>query len=212
MKITKIGHCCLIIKEENVTMLTDPGSFTSGQDEVLGINIILITHEHTDHVHVDSLKRILKNNPEAKIITNTSVGKILDKENIPYEIIDDGKEKNIGSVLIQGKGMTHATIHPSLPTVENTGYFINKKLFYPGDALHDPGQPIDILALPIVGPWTKTSEVVDYALKLKPKKAFPVHDGMLNQHGMFYTKMIERFLPNAGIEFVVLELNTEYEL
>lgn len=60
--------------------------------------------------------------------------------------------------------------------MENTGYFIDEKLFYPGDAFTDPGRPIDVLALPVAGPWVKISESVDYALALKPRTVFPVHD------------------------------------
>ena len=62
MKITKLGHCCLIVKEGNITILTDPGSYTTDQNTVKGIDIVLITHEHGDHFHVESLKAILKNN------------------------------------------------------------------------------------------------------------------------------------------------------
>ncbi len=83
MQITKIGHCCLLIKTETATILTDPGGFTTGQNELTGIDIVLITHEHGDHIHIDSLFSILKNNPEAVVVTNTGVGKHLELAGIP---------------------------------------------------------------------------------------------------------------------------------
>src|SRR4051812_17358036 len=127
MNIKKIGHCCLIIKEQGLTIMTDPGSFSTGQNEVTGIDVVLITHEHQDHLHVDSLKQVMKNNPQAKIITNTSVGKILDAEHIPYTIIAHNQTTTINSILIEGLGTTHAEIYKTIPSVENTGYMINKR-------------------------------------------------------------------------------------
>ena len=96
MKVTKYGHCCLLIEEKGLRILTDPGSFTTAQNDVKSIDIILITHEHADHLHIDSLKIIIKNNPVARIITNNGVAKLLDKEKIKYQIVDDGKSYNSG--------------------------------------------------------------------------------------------------------------------
>ena len=51
MKITKIGHCCLVLEEESIKILTDPGSFTiEGQEQITDLDVVLITHEHQDHL------------------------------------------------------------------------------------------------------------------------------------------------------------------
>lgn len=55
MKITKLGHCCLVIEEAGQKILTDPGTFTTSQNDMTDINILLITHEHADHYHLDSV-------------------------------------------------------------------------------------------------------------------------------------------------------------
>lgn len=213
MKITKLGHCCLVIEENGVRIMTDPGSFTTAQNGVKNIDIVLITHEHFDHLHIDSLKTVLKNSPGAKVITNRGVGKILLKEGIVYELLEDKQNKTIAGVLLEGCGEKHGVIYEDLGQVMNTGYFIANRFFYPGDALYDPQKsstdadahsigPVEILALPIVGPWMKSSEAVEYAKKLKPKVAFPVHDALLA-----YTKPFtfphETFLPPAGIDFTI---------
>lgn len=49
MKITKFGHCCLLIEENGVRILTDPGTYSTQQSEVKNIDFVLITHEHADH-------------------------------------------------------------------------------------------------------------------------------------------------------------------
>ncbi len=78
MNIKKIGHCCLLIKTKDLTILTDPGNFSVDQNTITGIDIVVITHEHTDHLHIESLQEVLQNNPQAKVITNSGVGKKLD--------------------------------------------------------------------------------------------------------------------------------------
>ena len=63
--------------------------------------------------------------------------------------------------------------------VENAGYMIADKFYFPGDNFHNPGQPVDILALPVAGPWMKMSEAIDFAKEIKARTAFGVHDGMI---------------------------------
>ena len=213
MRITKFGHCCLLIEEKNLRILTDPGSFTSEQNTLKNIDVVLITHEHQDHVHIDSVKNLLKNNPRVQIITNKSVGKLLGIEKIKYEIIEDKQFTKINNVLIEGFGTTHAIIHSSIPIVENTGYFINNKLFYPGDALTNPHKYVEILAWPVAGPWIKISEALDYAIELKPKIVFPVHDAVLAS-GMreFSKRMADIILKPKGIEFIQIDDGKSVEL
>jgi L-ascorbate metabolism protein UlaG (beta-lactamase superfamily) len=213
MYIKKLGHCCLLIKEKALTILTDPGMFTTDQNELSGIDVILITHEHSDHFHVESVKKVLANNPRAKIITNHSVGKLLDKEQIPYTIVAHGNSLIIDSVVVEGFGEKHAQIYSEIPVVENTGYFINNRLFYPGDALYNPERPVDILALPVAGPWIKISEAIEYGLVVKPNHAFPVHDALLTEKALgIFHRHPQKFLGEAGIEFHALTAGQEIEL
>jgi L-ascorbate metabolism protein UlaG (beta-lactamase superfamily) len=211
MKITKYGHCCLRIEEKGVSIMTDPGNCSTLQDEARGIHIILITHEHPDHLHIESLKKVLANNPKARVITNIPVGALLAKENISYEIVEHGQHIEIGSIKIEGHGEKHAVIHPDWPGVKNTGYFIAERLFYPGDAFYDPQKPIDILALPVAGPWMKIQEAIDYAISQKPKYAFPVHDGIYKNSAIVH-RPCAAILPKHGINFLVIEEGKTVEL
>lgn len=201
----------MLIEENGLRILTDPGDYTTAQTEVKNVDVILITHEHPDHLHVESLKTALANNPQAKIITNGGVGAIVDKEGISYTLVDDGKETTEKNVHIVGFGKEHAEIYKTWKRVENTSYFIGERLFYPGDAFYNPGRPVEILALPVAGPWCKISEVIDYALAMKPKFCFPVHDGVLARPNTTY-RVTGTIVGEAGIEFKALELGKEYEL
>jgi L-ascorbate metabolism protein UlaG (beta-lactamase superfamily) len=211
MKITKYGHCCLLIEEKGLRVLTDPGMYSTRQDDVKGIDVVLITHDHPDHLHIESLKTVLKNNPQAKIFTNKTVGKMLDKENISYDILEHGSSKNINSVLIEAFGKKHEVIYPSIPQSDNTGYFIANKFFYPGDAFTNPEKHVEVLALPVAGPWLSIKDAVDYAKLIKPKKCFPVHDGMLKSPGGTTHRIPIHILTPLGIEFVVPEENKPME-
>ncbi len=212
MKIKKIGHCCLLIRTNNLTILTDPGNWSVDQNSISGIDVILITHEHADHFHVDSLQEILKNNPQAKIVTNTSVGKKLDELNIGYLVLEDRLETEVGGLLLEAFDCRHEEIYEEIGQVQNTGYLVDGKLFYPGDAFGNPEKTVDVLALPVAGPWCKVADAIGYALLVKPKKAFPVHDGMLNPQRIgSYHKVPEKILVENGIEFIIMNEGDERE-
>lgn len=212
MKINKLGHCCLLIEVKGLKILTDPGNYTTKQNEVTGINVVLISHEHTDHYHLESVKAVLKNNPAAVIITNKAVGALLDKEGIKYEVVGDGESATIGGVLIEGFGKEHAPIYHDLMVVENTGYLIESYLYIPGDAYHNPSKKVEVLALPVAGPWVKVSEAIDYAISVKPRIAFPVHDMNLRVLGGAPYYLSEQVLTQNGIKFMPLELDKETEI
>jgi L-ascorbate metabolism protein UlaG (beta-lactamase superfamily) len=211
MKIKKIGHCCLLIDYKGKRIMTDPGNYSTNQNEILGIDYVFISHEHGDHFHVESVKKILENNPNIKIITNSAVKTLLDKENIICEILENG-ENIFDEIKVEAKSCDHADIFDIVKPVLNTAYFFDNKLFYPGDAFLNLEKEIEILALPVAGPWMKIRESLEYVLKIKPKIAFPVHDGML-QKGKFgpVHVLTEKVLNANGINFKILNEGEELE-
>lgn len=212
MKIKKLGHCCLVIEVEGKRIITDPGAYSTLQSEEKNIDIILFTHEHQDHYHIDSLRAVLANNPNAEIITNTAVGKLLEKEGIEFKILEDGQNMNLYNILFEGFGDKHEEIYETFGQVQNTGYFIQNKFFYPGDFFYNPGKPVEILALPVAGPWMKLKQAIEYAKELKPKVCFPIHDGMIQKDkpGPLYV-LPPKILEPLGIEFRVIGEGKEEE-
>ncbi len=201
MKVTKFGHCCLLIEENGARILLDPGSFSIVPD-VANIDAILITHEHADHYHLESLNAVRAKNPNARVITNEGVGKLLKESGIPHELIEDGQDIEVKGVSVGGRGEDHACIHADIPLVRNIGFLIAGRLFYPGDAFHAPVEKVEILALPVIAPWMRLEEAVEYAKKIKPRVVFPVHDGMLRQDRMGFSRRIPTsLLEPLGIEF-----------
>jgi len=235
MHIKKLSHCCLVIDLKvsekasvGVTghsrrILLDPGFYSvEAHSKVNKIDVVLITHEHFDHFHIESLKKLLESHPDVSVICDIGVGAILAKEGIKHVVMEHGDSIDVKGIHIEAYGKDHAILHSSLPLMSNIGYFIygdssNKsdldrsdlKFFFPGDAFTDPGKEIDILALPVAGPWMKISEAIDYALKVKPKKAFPVHDAL---RGSTQHLLPERILGASGIEFIKLEEGGTFNL
>lgn len=194
MKVTKLGHCCMLLEIDGLRILTDPGGWSGfKQDELREIDLVLLTHEHGDHFHLDSLKRILNNNPQLQVITNTSVGKLLQDQAIEFAKLEQGETNAFAGVQIEGFGDKHEEIYGDYGQVQNTGYFVANKFFYPGDAFINPHKPVELLALPVAGPWLKSKEVIAYAQELRPTHAFPVHDGMLAFPGPYHF-LAENFL------------------
>jgi len=201
MEIKKLGHSCLIIKEGELKLLLDPGNYSPVPQEE-GIDVILITHEHDDHCYLPAIQEILKKNPKAEIITHEAVAKKLEAANIPSTLIKDGEQIERKGVPIASYGTKHARIHAELPIAMNTGFLVAGRLFYPGDALYNPPVAVEILALPAAAPWMRIEECVDYCRAVKPKIAFPVHDGIIRPEARgFIQRLASQFFAPLGIEF-----------
>jgi len=204
MNITRYGHSCLLVEDNGVRVLTDIGTMNETPD-IAGVSAIVISHEHGDHFDIEKIKEVLKNNPDAQIITHAAVGEKLNEAGISFVAIEPGESLNINGFMIESYGTDHAIIYGDTPPCRNTGFLLANKLFMPGDALHDiPAKPVEILALPTSGPWMKLAEAIDYAKAVKPKAAFPIHDALYTdavRKGGIATWM-ERLLTPAGIEFV----------
>ncbi len=207
MKITKLGHCAMIVEHEGVRLLTDPGSFTAdAQDKLTGLHGVLITHEHQDHLHIDSLKQIIANNPTAIIVGNSAVAKLVEEAiaDTVVTVVGDGQQTEVNGVVIEGFGKNHEPIYGTMGLVENTSYFVGDQFYFPGDAFNNPGKKVDVLALPVAGPWMKMSQCIDYAKEMQAKRAFGVHDGMIQPffRGFVY-KALQMFVP--GTEFIEIK-------
>ncbi len=196
----------MVLEIDGLTILTDPGSFTiEAQTQVTGITVVLITHEHGDHFHVESIRSVFKNNPEAIIVTNSAVAALIAKEGItaPVTIVGDGQSTVVKGVAIEGFGKDHAPIYETMGRVENTAYMVAGTFYFPGDNFHVPERVVDVLALPVAGPWMKISEAVHFAQTISARVAFGVHDGMLVPGFRGFPSMVMKmFVPKT--EYITL--------
>lgn len=206
MEITKFGHSCILLNDETTKIIFDPGMYSEIPE--IHVDAIIITHVHSDHYYMENLEKLFKNNIP-RIITNTQVADELKKHGMHAEVIEHGQSTRVSDFLISAHGNDHAIIHPDMPKFQNTGYLINNSIFHPGDALFLPPQPVEILFLPIVAPWSKVSETLDYLTAVKARINFPIHDAFLKFNGNFY-KLSKQWCEKNGTEFIEPELNKIY--
>ena len=50
MQITHLGHACLLVESADVRVLIDPGSFTGDFTQLRDLHVIVVTHQHRDHL------------------------------------------------------------------------------------------------------------------------------------------------------------------
>lgn len=182
MKLTKKSHACVRLERDGRTLVIDPGGFSEA-DAARGADAILVTHEHPDHFSEERLRVALDADPAAEIWTLRSVAERLASV-FPGRVhtVGDGDTFTAAGFDVQVHGELHAVIHPDLPRVTNVGFLVDPggaALFHPGDALTVPEQPVETLLLPVMAPWNKVSEVIDYVREVKPRRAFDIHDALL---------------------------------
>ncbi|MEU3071594.1 MULTISPECIES: MBL fold metallo-hydrolase [unclassified Streptomyces] len=179
LTLTKKTHSCVRIEKEGRVLVIDPGGF-SEDDAALGADVILVTHEHPDHFNEARLRAGLAANPAAEIWTLRSVAEQLSAA-FPGRVhtVGDGDAFSAAGFDVTVHGELHAVIHPDIPRITNVGFLVDGSVFHPGDALTVPERPVDTLLLPVMAPWSKISEVIDYVREVKPRRAIDVHDALL---------------------------------
>ncbi|MFE9025115.1 MBL fold metallo-hydrolase [Streptomyces iakyrus] len=180
MKLTKKSHACVRLEKDGRTLVLDPGAFTE-EDAALGADAILVTHEHPDHFDESRLRAAMESNPAAEIWTLRSVaGKISSAFPGRVHTVGHGDTFTAAGFDVQVHGELHAVIHPDIPRITNVGYLVDGgAVFHPGDALTVPDHPVETLMLPVMAPWSKISEVIDYVREVKPQRAYDIHDALL---------------------------------
>ncbi len=177
MHVTRFGHSAILVEAAGQRVLIDPGAFSDPDVfEVEGLDAIVVTHQHADHVDREGVAALIERNPGAVRLSDPQTAELLDG----FTGHTEGDVTELGTITITGVGTTHEVILPVIPRVTNTGVLITAggepTLFHPGDAYAYAPQGIDILAAPLSAPWTKVSETVDFVRRVAPRVVFPIHD------------------------------------
>jgi L-ascorbate metabolism protein UlaG (beta-lactamase superfamily) len=202
MMITHLGHACLLVEAAGQRILIDPGGFSSGIEDVTGLNAIFVTHQHPDHLDLQRLPAMLESNPQARLYAEPQAADAMAKAGIGAEHTVAGDALSVGSVQVTPVGQLHALINEALPRVGNLGLVLRAggepSLFHPGDAYDgEPGQ-VDILALPLNAPWAASRETITFADRISPRFCVPIHDALLSAIGrQLYLSQVRSFGPQA---------------
>ncbi|MGP9539740.1 MBL fold metallo-hydrolase [Brachybacterium sp. AOP43-C2-M15] len=210
MKIRHLVHSCLLVEVAGRRLLIDPGGFSGeavrglGEEVLAGIDAVLVTHQHPDHLDRALLDEVLALSPEAEVIAEPETAEVLAEPGgegaaalTSEQLLSlaAGATHELPAVegeaplRIEAVGGHHAIIHPDIPRVGNSGIVLSAgdepRLGVTGDSLEPVPQfhGIDVLAFAVVAPWSKMAETIDFLRAVGPVLALPVHDAVASDHG-----------------------------
>ncbi len=184
LDITFVGHGSIIMSFDGRIIHVDPVAQMADYTKMPKADLILITHEHSDHFDLSAINLI-----------KTSKTKIVATETVARQISDVIVMKNGGIRMIEGLRIEAVPAYnlvnmrspgnPFHPKGIGNGYIItfgNKRLYIAGDTENTPEmknlRDIDIAFLPMNLPYTMTPAMVaDAAIAFRPKILYPYHYG-----------------------------------
>ena len=201
-EITHWGHACVRLERDGRRLVLDPGSF-SDLAVLDDADAVLVTHEHVDHVDVDRLAAALGARDGLAAWAPGGVAARLTEAGAPADrvhAVAGGETFEAAGFAVRAVGEWHAVIHPDVPRVHNVGYLVDGALLHPGDSFTPPpaGTDVDVLLVPVAGPWMKLAEAIDYVRAVRPRVAAPIHDAILSDPGRALADRLVGGMGGAG--------------
>ena len=202
-----IGHASLMFSLNSFIVYIDPVRSMGKYDNMPKADLILVTHEHGDHLDASLIKDLSK--PETIVLCNEA-----SLPRIPSaQAMKNGDQKNVKEIGIEAFPAYNivnmrAPGQPYHPKGTGNGYIItfgDKRIYVAGDTENTPEMKalknIDVAFLPMNLPYTMTPAMVaDAAIAFKPKILYPYHYGETN------TNEIVELLKNTTVEVRIRDL------
>ncbi len=201
LKITFIGHGSLMFAYGGKVIHVDPWSKLADYSALPKADLILITHEHHDHLDPAAIAAVSK--PGTEVVVNRTAA-----DQVPGSLVmQNGETRTLQGVRIEAVP-AYNLVHmrspgvPFHPRGNGNGYvltFGDTRVYVAGDTENTPElkglKGIDIAFLPMNLPYTMTPEMVaDAARALRPKVLYPYHFGDTD------TARLSELLRGSGIE------------
>ncbi len=182
LRITFFGHGSLMFEFGDKTVYVDPVSQYADFSQLPKADLILLTHEHFDHMDPKALGLL-------RIDKTAMIGPQVCAKGAPRIIVlHNGNVQTLLGLTIEAVP-AYNIVHmrspgqPFHPKGVGNGYVItfgNKRVYVAGDTENIPEMAhlkgIDIAFLPMNLPYTNTPEMVaDAARKFRPKVLYPYH-------------------------------------
>jgi len=184
LKITFIGHASLIFTFGGKVIHVDPVTREGDYTKLPKADMIILTHEHGDHLDTKALD-IIRTDKTTVVLAEICVEKV--KGGI---VMKNGDVKTVEGLRIEAVP-AYNIVHmrdsgqPYHPKGRGNGYVItfgDKRVYVGADTENTPEmkalKDIDVAFLPMNLPYTMTPEMVaDAAKAFKPKVLYPYHFG-----------------------------------
>ena len=96
-------------------------------------------------------------------------------------------ETLVAGFPVEAVGGSHAEIHRDIPRIGNVGLVLTSPgdptFFHPGDELDAVPEGVDVVAVPMMGPWAAMKEQIDFLRALGAPEGFGIHEGLLSERG-----------------------------
>ncbi len=184
LNITFIGHGTLMFDFDGKTIHVDPVSREANYAKMPRADLILITHEHGDHLDPKAIK-ILRKEGIRLVLTKACASRVSGGIVMKNGDIQTVKGLRIEAVPAYNIKHMRSGRTPYHPKGQGNGYvltFGNKRVYVAGDTENTPEMKrlknVDIAFLPMNLPYTMTPRMVaDAAKAFKPKILYPYHYG-----------------------------------
>lgn len=211
LKVTLVGHGSLMFEYGDKVIHVDPYSKVTNYSKLPKADLIILTHEHSDHLDRDAIALLKKED------TRFIVSKVCN-EMLGYGDIINNKEQTsfegieILAVPAYNKEHRNSEGKHYHPKGRGNGYiftFDNLKVYVAGDTENISDMKklkgtIDIAFLPKNIPYTMTEDMfVDAANKVMPKYLYPYHYSSFDEEEM--TKALE----GTGIKLMVRPMSNK---
>lgn len=187
MQLTKFTHSCVRISDDGDRRLViDPGSFSETSEALEGVDHVLITHQHADHLDVAAIRQAASGNSALALWGPKDV---IDQLSAFPELegrltaVGPGESFVAGGLPVRTFGGQHALIHSSIPVVQNVAYLVGEAVYHPGDSYTVPTAAVEVLLIPLNAPWAKVAETIDFTIAARAPRAFQIHDALLGDLG-----------------------------
>ena len=182
--ITFVGHGTLMLRFRGKVIHIDPVSTEADYSKIPKGDIILVTHEHGDHLDPEAIETVRKEGTKVllseKCAAAVTGGMVM--KNGDVRTVEGLRVKAVPAYNIIHKRPSGEPFHPR---GEGNGYVItfgDKRVYVAGDTENIPEmkdlQDIDVAFLPMNLPYTMTPEMVaDAARAFRPKVLYPYHFG-----------------------------------
>lgn len=191
MRITHLGHSAVLVETERTRLLIDPGNLSDAWHGVEDLDAVLVTHLHPDHLDSQSFPALMAANPKAHVYAEASIPDALVSGDInlgPMIGVGAGDEFRLGDLVVGAVGGVHAEIHADIPRIGNLGFVLRAEgepsLFHPGDSYATAPAGVDVLAVPLYGPWAAMKETIDFVRAVGALEGFPIHEQLLSERGV----------------------------
>jgi len=181
MQLTKYTHACVRFDDGDRSLVIDPGVFSELDAALDGAAAVLITHEHVDHVHLERMTAALRGDSRLQVWAPASVAASFAEFGEQVHAVGPAESFTAAGFAVRTFGGQHAVIHPSIPVIANVGYLIDDVIYHPGDSFAVPAADVQTLLLPTNAPWSKVSEVIDFAVAVRAPRTFQIHDSLMTE-------------------------------